>query len=500
MINDAIQIIGGVPGQNLDPLLLAKSQAKDSTGFIMVAYDISTEEVPQEGETMAPGRKFYDLLFFKGATIYECARLNQDLRFTVNGDTALQTFERRRDNPSTSVFLFQAPAELILRFRSTFYYEPCLKVQIESLSKKQIAMLLRTSRCRHGILECNEFTNNFPAIHLTEIRSEEELLGFSPTLKHGRLLLYDIDKNREIIRERYSPSSEDIVTTINRKIDRPRVLTQTIAPSFRMGNREAVLSNAEPSSLTKAEADEFAEFIQRILNSPMSQDESDASVEGKQQGEEPSKPRSGIVVRVQESVPTAQEDVHPAAEKEVQTNLDSTARNERKGGKPQINVRREKNSQKGRNNRRVERQIKTTSRQRRELTFDSKEAEHTSDVQQNHQSQSEYVRTFERLFRSFRQQVFEYFGDRCEDVIARAEKKVRFLSPEFDCHALTDDTAPSTLDVVEEIIKESSFMKRSKLRQAAITLISDLYNKQYNLLEQHRAIDRVEQVYYRLKK
>ena len=495
MINDAIQIIGGVPGQNLNPLLLAKSQAKETTGFIMVAYDISTEEVLQEGETMPPGRKFYDLLFFKGATIYECARLNQDLRFTVNGDTALQTFERRRRNPSTSVFLFQAPEELILRFRSTFYYEPCLKVQIESLSKKQIATLLRTSRCRHGILECNEFTSKSPAIHLTEIRSEEELVGFTPTLKHGRLLLYDIEKNREIIRERYSRSSDDINTTINTNDGRSPNAAQLITPSFRMGNCEV-----ETPALSKVEADEFTEFIQRILKSPMSQDESGSAVQGKEPVEDPKKPRPGIVVRVQESVPLGQEDVHPATEKEVQTNLDATAENESKGGRSQINIRHEKISQKGRNNRRTERQIKAASRQRRELTSDSKEAEKAADVQQNHQSQSEYVRTFERLLRSFRQQVFEYFGDRCEDVIARAEKKVRFLTPEFNCHALTDDTASSTLEVVEEIIKEAPFMKRSKLRQAAITLISDLYNKQYNLLEQHNAIDRVEQVYYRLKK
>src|SRR5713101_4989521 len=151
MINDATQIIGGVPGQNLDPLLLAKSQSKDSTGFIMVAYDSAPDEPQHHPTPASAGKKFYDLLFFRGAAIYECARLNQDLRFTINGETALRTFDMYRHKPSTYVFLFQAPEELTLKFRSTFYYEPCLKVQLESLSKKQILALLISSHCRHGI-------------------------------------------------------------------------------------------------------------------------------------------------------------------------------------------------------------------------------------------------------------------------------------------------------------------------------------------------------------
>ena len=85
-------------------------------------------------------------------------------------------------------------------------------------------------------------------------------------------------------------------------------------------------------------------------------------------------------------------------------------------------------------------------------------------------------------------------------MIGLAERKVEFLSPDFDVHALTDATAHSVLDLIGEIVDQAGFMKRSKLRQAAISLISDLYNKQYNLLEQHRVIDKVEEMYYHLKK
>jgi hypothetical protein len=104
------------------------------------------------------------------------------------------------------------------------------------------------------------------------------------------------------------------------------------------------------------------------------------------------------------------------------------------------------------------------------------------------------------MFRSFRQQVFDCFGDKCDAVIAEAERKVRFLNPEFDVRSLNQQTAVITLDVIEQITNEASFMKRPRLRQGALTLVADLYNKQYELLEKNHVIDKVEQFYYRLKK
>jgi hypothetical protein len=62
------------------------------------------------------------------------------------------------------------------------------------------------------------------------------------------------------------------------------------------------------------------------------------------------------------------------------------------------------------------------------------------------------------------------------------------------------NTAPLVLDLIESVIQEASLLKRAKLRAAALALIADLYNKQYELLERHKAIDKVEQVYYRMKR
>ena len=481
MINDATQIIAGVPGQNLDPLFLAKSQTMESAGFIMIAYDLLREETQGSVNSNFIGKRFYDLLFFKYSTVYECARLNQDLRFIISGDTALKTFETHRNNAPTLVYLFQAPEEAILRFRSTFYYEPCLKVQIGSLSKKQIITLLRTSRCRRGIVECNQFTGSTPEIHLTEIQSEEQLLAFNPILKHGRLLLYDIDKNREIIHERYARSSEETSIICNNRVQPTHDLTPSITPSFapkahppladRMGNNKA---------LSKVEVDEFTQLIQQILHSPMSTHESDSLGEKKPQIEESRETCSGVVVRVQE-------ENRPSSEPEKDTKPHTT------NNKPAIGTSAKTNSPASKT--KARKQTKVLEQQPKPS---SHEMVPPPDKPQD--QQSEYVRTFERLFRSFRQQVFEHFGNKCEEVISRAEKKVRFLSPDFDCHSLTEDNSPTILEVIEEIIKGASFMKRPKLRQAALTLVSDLYNKHNNLLEQHRALDKVEEFYYKLRR
>ena len=89
------------------------------------------------------------------------------------------------------------------QFRSTFYYEPCLKIQLESLTKKSIQKLLTNTVCRHGIIECNDFSQSIPKIDLQEIRSSQELISYVPSSMKGRLLLYDIEKNNELIQERY---------------------------------------------------------------------------------------------------------------------------------------------------------------------------------------------------------------------------------------------------------------------------------------------------------
>ena len=137
MINGAVEIIAGVPGKNLDPLLLAQSQTTDSINLMVIAYEIPNPIVKE---------KFFDLLFLRGSNIFDCARMNQDLRFRLQVEKVIATFKLRSSEEGTKIHFYKASQELMEQFRSTFYYEPCLKIQLESLTKKSIQKLLTNHR------------------------------------------------------------------------------------------------------------------------------------------------------------------------------------------------------------------------------------------------------------------------------------------------------------------------------------------------------------------
>ncbi|MGA9116799.1 MAG: hypothetical protein WB626_08495 [Bacteroidota bacterium] len=111
-----------------------------------------------------------------------------------------------------------------------------------------------------------------------------------------------------------------------------------------------------------------------------------------------------------------------------------------------------------------------------------------------------YLFAFRRLFRSFRREAFECLGGRCEEVMARAEQEVRLLEPGFNLLEPPPEAAPLLLSVMEGMVERAPLLKRGRLRQTARTLVADLYNKHYDLLERHNAVDRVEQSYVRLGK
>ena len=134
-----------------------------------------------------------------------------------------------------------------------------------------------------------------------------------------------------------------------------------------------------------------------------------------------------------------------------------------------------------------------SGRTRQPIEVDNEPSPHSED-------ESEIVTLFSRLLRSFRQQAFECLGTKSESTIVEAEHRVQLLNPEFALDSLNAITAPLVLDLIETVIDEASLLKRAKMRAAALALIADLYNKQYELLERYKVIDKVEQVYYRMKK
>jgi hypothetical protein len=429
MINGAIQILGGVPGRFLDPLVLAESQLEETIGYVLVVY-------PGNGG-------FYDLLFFHGSTVSHYCRLNAYFRFMVNRSAIEKAFETHRQAGNTLVSLYEASPDLTGRFLLTFRYQPCLKLKLEPLSRKQLSKVLQFSACSRGIMERNDFSAAPPSISLLEFDSTEALASYQFDSSRGMLLLYDIEKNRQaeslLNRQRdsvrFSDQSNELRNEPVLHVTFPDS-TPSRSPLTR-AREEALTADDHPE--TEPEIDEFQKLVQQIISRPPSE----------------RKPQKRIIRarRIRRgNMETSDVGVGPGNSCESETSA---------------------TLQKG---------------QGRVPAPDTCK-----------KPQSEYTTLFERLFRSFRQQSFEVFGPSLNSVIEKGEREVRFVNPDFRLGDLQEATAISTLELVVEIVKSAPILKRSKLRTAALTLVADLYNKNYDILDTHKDLAKVEEFYCKLK-
>jgi hypothetical protein len=431
MINGATEIIAGVPGKHLDPLLLAQSQTTDTINFMVIAYEIPSH-LAQE--------RFFDLLFLRGSRIFDCARMNQDLRYRLRVERVISTFKQRSGDDGTRIHLYKASHDSMEQFRSTFYYEACLKIQLESLTKKSVQKLLANTICRHGIIECNDFSQTIPKIILQEIRSSQELISYVPSSMKGRLLLYDIDKNNEIIQERYDSSFNELPL----QISKPAVQQQTL-----ILKKEGADGIQSQQSEMLNEANQITDLIKQILNTPEQKQETTGTLE----------------LEFPEMV------IKTSDQNRIDVEADT------------------KHQEKLQFKRHSRRTIKKQTDEPKEKKTEEKK-----------EPQSEIITLFERIFRSFRRVVYECLGEKGETIIAQAESQCRLLHPDFSLSALTEQNAIVILDVIESVIKNVTLLKRSRVRNAVVILVADAYNKQYDLLERAKVLDRFEQFYYELKR
>jgi len=431
MINGATEIIAGVPGKHLDPLLLAQSQTTDSINLMVIAYGTSNPLVKE---------KFFDLLFLRGSNIFDCARMNQDIRFRLPVEKVISTFKLRSGDEGTMIHFYKASQELMEQFRSTFYYEPCLKIQLESLTKKSVQKLLVNTICRHGIIECNDFSQSIPKIDLQEIRSSQELNSYVPSSMKGRLLLYDIDKNNELIQERYDSSVNELPLQISKPPAQQQTLILKKVGADGIQSQQSEMLN---------EANQITDLIKQILNTPEQKQETTSTLEL----EFPE-----MVIKTLD-----------------QNRIDV-----------EINVP-------------PQEQLPFKRHSRRTIKKQTEEPKEKK-VEEKKEPQSEIITLFERIFRSFRRVVYECLGEKGETIIAQAESQARLLHQDFSLSALTETNAIVILDVIESVIKNVPLLKRSRVRNAVVILVADAYNKQYDLLERAKVLDRFEQFYYELKR
>ena len=198
MISGALEIIYGVDGGLVHPLLLPASQGPGKFGYIVIAYE-DTPEV-------------FDILFVRGDHVEEYAGLHHELRILLSEKSVKMGLAAC--GMRCRVYLFSVSRQGFDRFRRTFHSVPSVNVVIDRLSRKQLSSLLIGTGCKNGILEIDRPSDPFPLIVLSRFHSAEELVKEAFRFKQGRMIVYDLELNA-LIRQRVesligeSPAGEE---------------------------------------------------------------------------------------------------------------------------------------------------------------------------------------------------------------------------------------------------------------------------------------------------
>ncbi len=288
MLLGSTKIIDKVPLSFLDPVFLARSQKKEITGFIVVSYD-----------------DFNDIFFFNNSIIVDVCRITPDFRFRIRLDDSLEkVYFTKANNLPANVYLFHSSLKLFNDFRYTFYLEPCLKLHTSLLDQNKIIKLPELQICSKGILELNTFDRAPFLIGLESIENDQscihDITNFIEKVNiDGRLVLYDIEKNKRVFKEKYFGRYDGIDKTINKytklikQLDNNsiyfskniKIENKITEKDFQMSEDELIIKS--PSPLNKQEnetstsepstdldiIDEFESILNTISNSNNNEDD-----------------------------------------------------------------------------------------------------------------------------------------------------------------------------------------------------------------------------------
>lgn len=179
MIVGALEIMRGVRGTLVHPLLLPGAQGPDLLGYIVIAYEDRCG--------------LFDILFVRGSRIEECACLHRELRGVLSEGAVRAALASSR--LKCRVYLYALTRQVYNSFLSTFRCAPSLNVEVDGLSRKQVAALASGIQCANGILEVVRPAFPFPSITLFRFHSREELLDQAERIRGGRMLAYDVELN-----------------------------------------------------------------------------------------------------------------------------------------------------------------------------------------------------------------------------------------------------------------------------------------------------------------
>jgi hypothetical protein len=416
LLRGAMQILGEISALHLNPFRVAESQRTETAGYIVVSY------------TFDARTRSSDVLFLRGSHIHQCVALDNDHRETITLDSARAHFAEDPHPDTTRVYLFKAPEDLIDMFLHTVSSHPCLKIKVDSLTRRQVQALLRSTTASQVLAERNDFSRRLPSLEFKVIDPQSHDLEFEIGFRTGGFLVYNT------------------------------IFTTTTGSIAKLG--KAALPPVEPlpdSLVLKPDAvqlvDDFAQFLEGFQadmpvgssRKPLKMQSAKGTVRGvRLSGSRKAMPRDTST----RSLPPP---INP----------------------PEFTPAQEPQS--------------------------PSQGSHFSPINQLSQD-ADFVNLFDRLLRSFRQQSCEHLGRKTEDAFTQAERHVSQLNPGFSLASLDAANAQIVLDLIEYLIERAPILKRNRLRQAASVLIANIYDKHYDILERNKAIDRLEQSYYRLKR
>lgn len=195
MLTSARPLFHRLPGTYADPLGLADQQAPGTTSLVVAHYPAGDEAGPT-----------YDAFVTASGAVVAVARTTPDYRFPIAPAVAVRRFLDAREHGAPPVLsLYELDPPDGARFLESAFFAECLKLHVDGAgSAALVADQLARSGCRAGLLEVNDFSDpDAPRLHLVEWAAEggPDLAGLLADT-HGRVLLYDREKNRAVAADR----------------------------------------------------------------------------------------------------------------------------------------------------------------------------------------------------------------------------------------------------------------------------------------------------------
>ena len=441
MIQNALHILGPVSGLHLDPFLLVDSQSKGIGGYVMIC--LADRGVSRE----------YYLLCFDGEGSVDCVRLTAEGRSFIGVDIARSEYSLM-DKGRVMVHLFTIDSSPMERFFATLRNEPCFKIRIDTLRRRQVEMLVRTYGSQEVLAERNDLTSELPRMEFQPMFPGQPLPIFAMGFGRGGFLLYRCLEAEGLPNGTTVPSASP---------DLPGVAQSSTHFTPAIAMHPGGLGVAQPAA-------------QPTTAPPNLPPRSESAPRGAPSMSAPTAPSAGP------------KNVRPGAHGTRAGAFVDAVRDALRPGSV-----------------RATRAAKSTEPPE-QLDFlpTSKvpgDSGSPATVSAKGRAQvPEIVGLLQQLVDDFRRQTMSILGSKGVLVFESCERQLRKQMSQFRSDEIDDETALLAVDLIDAVVRAAPLLKRSKLRGITLTLIADLYNKHFEVLNRHGLIPRVEEVYFTHKK